>query len=52
MTALTERCPPAILQPRCTRCTRRGPPQLAEHLAATVRARVLIDPTTCRPPII
>ncbi len=34
MTALTER-PSAILQPRCTR---RGPPQFAEHLAATVRA--------------
>lgn len=33
MTALTERCPSAILRPRCTR---RGPPQLAEHLAATV----------------
>ncbi|MFF8902465.1 hypothetical protein ACF082_33900 [Streptomyces lydicus] len=49
MTALTERCPSAILR---LRCTRRGPPQLAEHLAATVHARVLIDPTTCRPPII
>ncbi|MEJ8640134.1 hypothetical protein [Streptomyces sp. MS2.AVA.5] len=48
MTALTERCPSATLRPRCTR---RGPPQLAD-LAATVRARVLIDPTTCRPPII
>ncbi|GGZ95105.1 hypothetical protein ACFOOM_13930 [Streptomyces echinoruber] len=34
MTALTER-PSAILQPRCTR---RGPPQFAEHLVATVRA--------------
>ncbi|WP_190213746.1 hypothetical protein [Kitasatospora indigofera] len=31
MTALTELCPSAILRP-C--CTRRGPPQLAEHLAA------------------
>lgn len=49
MTALTERCPPAFLRPRCTR---RGPPQLAEHLAAAVRARVLIDPTTWRPLII
>lgn len=47
MPALTERCPSAILRPRCTR---RGPPQLAEHLAATVRA--LIDPTTCSPLII
>ncbi|WP_461091143.1 hypothetical protein [Streptomyces incanus] len=45
MTALTERWPSAILRPRCTR---RGPPQLAEHLAATVSARVL-DPTTCSP---
>jgi hypothetical protein len=49
MTALTERCPPAILRPRCTR---RGPPQLAEHLAATVHARGLITPPTCRPLII
>ncbi len=31
MTALTERGPPAILRPRCTR---RGPTQLAELLAA------------------
>ncbi|MDT0453784.1 hypothetical protein [Streptomyces hesseae] len=49
MTALTERCLSAILRPRCTRY---GPPRLAEHLAATVRARVLIDPTTWRPLII
>ncbi|MEU6070576.1 hypothetical protein ABZ864_40590 [Streptomyces sp. NPDC047082] len=46
MTALTERCPWASLRPRCTR---RGLPQPAEHLAATVRARLPIDPTTCRP---
>lgn len=35
MTTLTERCPSAILR---SRCTGRGPSQLAEHLTATVRA--------------
>ncbi|WP_159045383.1 hypothetical protein [Streptomyces sp. H036] len=49
MTALTKRCTPASLRPRCTW---RGPPQLGEHLAAAVHARVLIDPTACRPSII
>ncbi|MGW3202135.1 hypothetical protein ACWDBD_48085 [Streptomyces sp. NPDC001118] len=34
------------------RCTQRGQPRNAEYLAATVRARVLIDPTTWRPLII
>ncbi|MFE1294021.1 hypothetical protein [Streptomyces sp. NPDC058731] len=48
MTALTERLT-AILRPLCAR---RGPPQLGEHLAAMVHARVLILPTTRRPPII
>ncbi|MEU3876580.1 MULTISPECIES: hypothetical protein [Streptomyces] len=42
MTALTERCPPTTLRPRCTW---RGPPQLA----AAVHVRVLIEPTTYRP---
>ncbi|NXY97111.1 hypothetical protein HYE82_22575 [Streptomyces sp. BR123] len=48
MTALTERWT-AILRPLCTR---RGPPQLGEHRAATVHARVLIVPAVGRPPII
>ncbi|MET9915176.1 hypothetical protein ABZZ74_52585 [Streptomyces sp. NPDC006476] len=49
MTALTEPCPSAILRPRRTR---RGRSRLTEHLAATVRARALIDPTACSPLII
>jgi hypothetical protein len=46
LTALTERCPSAILRPRWTR---HGLPRLADHLAITVRARGLIGPTTPRP---
>lgn len=46
MTALTKRCPSATSRPR------RGPPQPADLLAATVRARRRIAPTTSRLPII
>ena len=46
MTALTKRRPSVTLQPR------RGPPRPADPLAATVRARRRIAPTTRRPPII
>lgn len=40
MTALTKRCPSATLRPR------HGPPRPADPLAATVRARHRIAPTT------